>query len=68
MMKKQFLFLPLAALTLGLAACSEQADFTQADVVNAAIEQKDDPVNFGVYVEEHRDRHLSLCSCHSTVL
>jgi hypothetical protein len=38
MMKKQFLFLPLATLALGLAACSEQADFTQADVVNKAVE------------------------------
>ena len=37
-MKKQFLFLPLATLALGLAACSEQADFTQADVVNKAVE------------------------------
>ena len=35
---------------LALAACSEQADFTQADVVNAAVEKASDVVQFSTYM------------------
>jgi len=38
MMKTNKIYIAAATLALGLAACSEQADFTQADVVNAAVE------------------------------
>jgi len=43
-----------AALALSLAACSEQADFTQADVVNAAIENGEAPVAFDTYMGDAR--------------
>lgn len=50
-MRKKYLYIVLFALLL--TACSEQADFNQADVINAAVEQKDDPVNFGVYIGQN---------------
>ena len=41
----------LAILTaLTFAACSEQSDFTQADIANAAVENAEKPVNFGIYL------------------
>ena len=40
----------LAVLTvMTFAACSEQSDFTQADIVNAAVENANTPIGFGVY-------------------
>ena len=53
MMKTNKIYIAAATLALGLAACSEQADFTQADVVNAAVENAnagDVPVAFGTYL------------------
>ena len=38
----------LAALTL--TACSDQADFTQADVINAAVENAERPIGFDTYL------------------
>ena len=52
MMKTSKIYIA-AALALTLAACSEQDDFTQADIANAAIENAnagDVPVAFGTYV------------------
>ena len=39
-----------AFAALALAACSEQDDFTQADVINKAVESASDEIKFGVYV------------------
>jgi len=35
---------------LALAACSEQADFTQADIINSAVENADVAVRFDTYI------------------
>lgn len=50
MMKTNKIYIAAATLALGLAACSEQADFTQADVVNKAMETADVPVRFDTYI------------------
>lgn len=43
--------LSIISLTaLALAACSEQADFNQADVINAAVEKANDVVQFSTYM------------------
>ena len=47
-MKCTKLYVTLAALAL--AACSEQADFTQADVINSAVENAERPVSFDTYL------------------
>jgi len=52
MMKTNKIYIAAATLALGLAACSEQADFTQADVINAAVENADRPVQFSTYLGE----------------
>lgn len=53
MKKLNKIHMSAATLALVLAACSEQADFTQADIANAAIENAnagDVPVAFSTYV------------------
>ncbi len=55
MMKTNKIYIAAATLALGLAACSEQADFTQADVVNAAVENGDMPVQFDTYMGSARN-------------
>jgi len=59
MMKTNKIYIAAATLALSLAACSEQADFTQADVVNAAVESADAPVQFSTYLGEARSNTRS---------
>ena len=51
----------LAALTL--TACSDQADFTQADVINAAVENAERPIGFDTYLggTPKVEKHLLWC-------
>jgi hypothetical protein len=53
-MKTNKIFIASAVLVLVLAACSEQADFNQADVINAAVEKADVPVQFDTYMGSAR--------------
>jgi len=54
-MKTNKIYLACATLAIALAACSEQDDFTQADVVNAAVENADVPVQFDTYMGSARN-------------
>lgn len=54
-MKTNKFYLACATLAIALAACSEQDDFTQADVVNAAVENADVPVQFDTYMGSARN-------------
>lgn len=52
--KNKLTFATLAA-ALTFTACSEQEDFNQADVINAAIENADVPVQFDTYMGTARN-------------
>jgi hypothetical protein len=48
-----------ATLALTMSSCSDQADFTQADVINAAVENADVPVQFDTYMGSARNNTRS---------
>lgn len=49
---RKIAFLPLVTAALIMTACSEQQDFTQADVINKAVENAEQPIRFSSYLDQ----------------